>query len=130
MKKKRFSLNQIQRILNRVGARVKKFVPTRGNIDKKDWKMHRRRIKGVHITFENDVSLSVQWGAQNYCDEGYTSCEVMAYDDKENALCIPGFLEPQHFDKVIGHVEFESLVLIVKACAEMKEKIKKEYPDD
>lgn len=129
MKKKWFRLNQIQRVLNLAGVRVKKFVPTRGDIDRNEWRMMKRRIKGVHLTFSNDVSLSVQWGGQNYCDQGFTSCEVMAWDENETALCIPGFLEPRHFDQVIGHVDREDLILIVKACANMTEKTPKKYPE-
>jgi hypothetical protein len=129
VKKKWFSLNQVQKILNLAGAQVKTFKPTRGDVDKTDWLMHIRRIKGVHVTFKNGVTLSIQWGGQNYCDQGFTSCEVMAWDENETALCIPGFLEPQHFDQVIGHVDREDLILIVKACANMTEKTPKKYPE-
>jgi hypothetical protein len=127
VKKKWFSLNQIQRVLNLAGVQVKKFKPCRGDVDKFDWRM-KLRVKGVHVMFKNDVTLSIQWGGQNYCDQGLTSCEVMAWDENDTPLCIPGFLEPQHFDQVIGHVDREDLILIVKACANMTEKINKKLP--
>ncbi len=130
MKKKWFSLNQIQRVLNLAGVQAKRFKPTRGSLDKTDWLYHRRRIKGVHVTFKNNVSLSIQWGGQNYCDGGFTSCEVMAWDENEQTLCIPGFLEPRHADDVIAWVDREDLILIIKACAGMTEKIKKKRPSD
>ena len=128
MKKKWFSLNQIQRVINLAGVQVKKFVPTRGDIDRNTYGM-KHRIKGVKVTFKNDVSLSIQWGGQNYCDQGLTSCEVMAWDENRTPLCIPGYLEPQHFEQVIGHVDREDLILIVKACANMTEKTPKQHPE-
>lgn len=67
------------------------------------------RRKGFHMTFENGLSISVQWGAGNYCDnhsdEDFTfskdakskTAEVAVFDDRDE------FIDPQKFmDEDIG----------------------------
>lgn len=122
--KKWFTLNRVQDLVNMAGVQLLDFKPTRGDFTP-DYRMN-NKIRGVHLSFRNGVTLSVQWGRGNYCDEGLTCCEVMAMDEDGHPICIPGQLLPEHCDQVIGHVDREDLLLIIKECASMKEKIRKE----
>lgn len=123
--KKWFTLNRVQELVNLACANVQLlgFKPTRGDFTP-DCRMN-DQIRGVHLWFRNGVTLSVQWSRQNYCDGGVTSCEVMAMDEEMHPICIPGHLQPDDYDHVIGHVDQEDLLLIIKECASMKEKIRK-----
>ena len=61
--------------------------------------------KGFHMTFENGLSISVQWGAGNYCDNHFPkdrdftfskdassrTAEVAVFDTKGD------FIDPQDF---------------------------------
>ena len=64
---------------------------------------------GFHMTFANDVTVSVMFGKRNYCDSGETTAEVAVWDndgnwyilnedDNHNSL----ILVPEDSD-VIGH---------------------------
>lgn len=124
MKKRWFTLNRVQKLVNLSGARIVKFQPNRGDLDENfRWK---DRIRGVFLTFSNGVQLSVQWGRGNYCDNGMTTCEVMAMDELGCPICIPNELLPQSCDQVITHVDQEDLLMIIKECAGITEKIRKE----
>lgn len=79
--------------------------------------------KGFHITFENGLSASVQWGAGNYCDNhfpadmdfshskdaesntaevavfdkdgGFMDIELFVSDDVSNDTMVAGWLTPE-----------------------------------
>ena len=121
--KKWFRLNRIQHLINKAGLRIKSFSPTRGDFEP-NFRTN-NKIRGVHIEFPNGVTLSVQWSRQNYCDAGLTSCEVMAMDEDGDPICIPNQLIPEHADQVIGHVDQEDLIMIMKECADITTKVKK-----
>ena len=124
MKKRWFTLNRVQKLVNMAGARLVKFAPTRGDFTM-DYRAN-NRIRGVHLGFTNGVTLSVQWGTGNYCDQGFTTCEIMAMDEDDQPICIPYYLLPEHADQVIGHVDQEDLLKIIKECSGITEKIRKE----
>ena len=60
--------------------------------------------KGFHMTFENGLTVSVQWGAGNYCDNHFPedldfSCKKDAASDTAEVAVLKGneFLDPQDF---------------------------------
>lgn len=60
--------------------------------------------KGFHMTFENGLAVSVQWGAGNYCDNHFPEDKDFSFskDAKsstaEIAVIYKGeFLNPQYF---------------------------------
>ena len=63
------------------------------------------RRKGFHMTFENGLSISVQWGAGNYCDNHYPKNMDFSFskdaesDTAEIAIITPDgeFLNPEDF---------------------------------
>lgn len=122
--KRWFTLNRVQHLVNMAGVQLLGFKPTRGDFTP-DYRMN-NQIRGVHLLFRNGITLSVQWGRQNYCDQGYTTCEIMAMDEEMRPICIPYYLLPEHADQVIGHVDQEDLVKIMRECAGITEKIRKE----
>lgn len=123
--KKWFTLNRVQKLVNMAGVKVVSFKPIRGDFIT-NYRMN-NRIRGVYLGFPNGVTLSVQWGRRHYCDQGLTSCEVMAMDENEQPICIPYYLLPEQSDQVIGHVDQEDLLSIIKECAGIKEKVRKEF---
>jgi hypothetical protein len=125
MKKRWFTLNRVQKLVNMAGVRLVKFAPARGDLTM-DYRSN-KRIRGVHLGFPNGVTLSVQWGVANYCDQGLTTCEIMAMDEDDHPICIPYQLLPEHCDQVIAHVDQEDLLIIIKECAGITEKIRKEF---
>jgi hypothetical protein len=42
------------------------------------------RNSGFHMTFQNEWTVSVQWGEFNYSDAGKTTAEIAAWDKDEN----------------------------------------------
>ena len=66
--------------------------------------------KGFHMTFENGLTVSVQWGAGNYCDNHFPADNDFSFSKdakSSNAeiaiLYKDEFLDPQHFtDEKIG----------------------------
>lgn len=124
MKKRWFTLNRVQKLVNMAGVRLVKFAPIRG-----DFTLGHRpndQIRRVNLVFHNGVTLSVKWGTRDYCDQGFTTCEVMAMDEAGLPICIPNQLLPEDYDQVIGHVDQEDLLKIIKECAGIGEKIHKE----
>lgn len=121
--KKWFTLNRVQKLVNMAGVQVVSFKPTRGDFTP-GYRMN-DKVRGVHLGFPNGVTLSVQWGRGNYCDSGLTCCEVMAMDEDGDPICIPNQLIPEHADQVIGHVDQEDLIMIMKECADITTKVKK-----
>lgn len=61
------------------------------------------RRKGFHMTFENGLALSVQWGAGNYCDnysdDDFSCTKDARSDTAEIAIIYPDgeFLNPADF---------------------------------
>ena len=60
--------------------------------------------KGFHMTFENGLTVSVQWGAGNYCDNHFPddmdfSCSKDAQSDTAEVAVMHGrkFLNANHF---------------------------------
>lgn len=60
--------------------------------------------KGFHMTFKNELEVSVQWGAGNYCDNhvpkdmDFTFSKDAKSSNAEIAVIYKGkFLDPQHF---------------------------------
>lgn len=45
---------------------------------------------GFQMTFENGCTISVQFGKHTYSDEGQTTAEVAAWDNKNNWLLFDG----------------------------------------
>lgn len=45
---------------------------------------HSTRNSGFHITFQNEWTVSVQWGEFNHSDAGKTTAEIAAWDKDEN----------------------------------------------
>ena len=39
---------------------------------------------GFHMTFDNGVTVSVQFGKHNYCDQGETTDEVAVWDQNDD----------------------------------------------
>lgn len=67
--------------------------------------------KGFHMTFENGLEVSTQWGAGNYCsnhfpaDGDYSFSKDAESSDAEIAIIYKGkFLNPQRFtdEKISG----------------------------
>lgn len=85
-----------------------------------------KQLRGVFILFKNGVNLSVQWGMGSYCDRGVSTCEIMAMNEKGDAICIPNHLSPLDYNQVIGHVDKDKLLLIMQECSNMKVKIRKD----
>lgn len=125
MKKRWFTLNRVQKLVNLSGVRVVKFQPCRGDMDA-NFRLN-NKIRGVILTFPNGVDLSVQWGRNSYCNQGMTTCEVMAMDEVGCPICIPNQLIPEHYDQVITHVDQEDLLIIIKECAGITEKTRKAF---
>ena len=46
-----------------------------------------RRV-GFTITFKNGITVSVQWGDVNYCDQGVSTAEVAVWHDDDNTWFI------------------------------------------
>lgn len=102
--------------------------------------------KGFYMTFENGLTVSVQWGAGNYCDNHFPedmdfSCSKDARSDTAEVAVIQGskFLNANHFlnpedadwtDSVVGWLSPEQvadLLVSVKNCtAEEIDEIVKE----
>jgi len=59
------------------------------------------RRKGFHMTFPNGLTVSVQWGAGNYCDNysDYSCSKDATSDTAEVAVIGPHgeFIDPQKF---------------------------------
>lgn len=60
--------------------------------------------KGFHMTFENGLEVSVQWGAGNYCENHFPADRDFSFSkdarssDAEIAVIFNGeFLDPRHF---------------------------------
>lgn len=60
--------------------------------------------KGFQMTFENGLTVSVQWGASNYCENRFPANRDFSYSkdakskDAEIAIFYKGeFLNPQYF---------------------------------
>ena len=82
--------------------------------------------KGFRMTFENGLTVSVQWGAGNYCDNHFPddmdfSCSKDAQSDTAEVAVIHGrkFLNANHFlpeedagwcDDVVGYLTPEQVV--------------------
>ena len=82
--------------------------------------------KGFHMTFENGLTVSVQWGAGNYCDNHFPddmdfSCSKDAQSDTAEVAVMHGrkFLNANRFlpeedsdwcDDVIGWLTPEQVV--------------------
>lgn len=82
--------------------------------------------KGFHMTFENGLTVSVQWGAGNYCDNHFPddmdfSCRKDAQSDTAEVAVMHGrkFLNANHFlpeeetdwcDDVVGWLTPEQVV--------------------
>lgn len=81
--------------------------------------------KGFHITFENGLSASVQWGAGNYCDNHFPedmdfSCSKDAQSDtaevavfyKDCIIDASQFVTDEHLegDIVVGYLTPEQVV--------------------
>jgi len=66
--------------------------------------------KGFYMTFENGLAVSVQWGAENFCDNHFPADGDFSFSkdakssDAEIAVIYKGeFLNPQYFtDEEIG----------------------------
>ena len=85
-----------------------------------------KQLRGVFIRFKNGVNLSVQWGVGSYCDRGDSTCEIMAMNEKGDAICIPNHLSLRDYNQVIGHVDKDKLLLIMQECSKMVAKIRKD----
>ena len=91
--------------------------------------------KGFHMTFENGLTVSVQWGAGNYCDnhfpvDGDYSWSKDAESNTAEVAVLHGrtFLNANHFmpeeeadwmDEVVGYLTPEQVVdllMRVKNC--------------
>jgi len=89
--------------------------------------------RGFHMTFENGLTVSVQWGAGNYCDNHNDvdfSCSKDARSDTAEVAVMQGrkFLNANHFlnpedadwcDEVVGYLSPEQvaeLLVSVKNC--------------
>jgi len=81
---------------------------------------------GFMLTFQNNWSVSVQWGEYHYCDGGKTSAEVAIWDWKgdwyrysqsEGTLCPP--YEGQG-TVVNNRVSPDDLALLISAVASQK----------
>lgn len=81
--------------------------------------------KGFHITFENGLSASVQWGAGNYCDNHFPkdwdfSCSKDAESDtaevavfyNDEFIDANQFVTDEHIggDTVVGYLTPEQVV--------------------
>lgn len=89
--------------------------------------------KGFHMTFENGLTVSVQWGAGNYCDnydDMDFSCSKDMMSDTAEVAVMQGrkflyanrFLNPEESDgcdQVVGYLSPEQVVDLlvnVKNC--------------
>lgn len=89
--------------------------------------------KGFHITFDNGVTVSVQFGSSNYCDNyelpwsgpsaeqeiESSNAEVAVWDDnrsmRERRMAwITRLYYPDHDDDVIGHRSPDDVVKILQ----------------
>ena len=119
-----FILRNLLRLLDLAEAKVVRVSLSYEHQDAADKKP--RQLKGVFIRFKNGVKLSVQWGIINYCDKGFETCEIMAMNEKGDAICIPNHLSLRDYNQVIGHVDKDKLLLIMQECSNMKVKIRKD----
>ena len=90
--------------------------------------------KGFHMTFENGLTASVQWGAGNYCDNHFPadmdfSCskdarsdtaEVAVFDSKGNFMEIAQFLheDAYHDGTVCGWLSPEEVLCFLNKVKE------------
>lgn len=86
--------------------------------------------KGFHMTFENGLTISVQWGAGNYCDNYFPkdrdftcskdassrTAEVAVFDSSDE------FIDPQKFmeesiikgdEQVVGYLTADQVAQII-----------------
>ncbi len=94
--------------------------------------------KGFHITFENGLEASVQWGAGNYCDnhfpkDGDFSCSKDAESNTAEVAVFRGntmidatlFVYGESgYDTVVGHLTPEQVVDFLMNVKNYKELIK------
>lgn len=94
--------------------------------------------KGFQMTFENELTVSVQWGAGNYCDNhfpedlDFTCSKDAKSSDAEVAVIYKGeFLDPTHFideeisgdGMVCGYLTPEQVAKIIYNASTMSKEI-------
>ncbi len=87
--------------------------------------------KGFNMTFENGISISVQWGVGNYCnrkndgefglpmkDEFWeaTSAEIMIRDTNNN----PQNIDLGNGDIVAGWLDADQVASVINACSQAR----------
>lgn len=92
--------------------------------------------KGFHMTFENGLAVSVQWGAGNYCDNHFPEDNDFSFSkdaksrDAEVAVVYKDrFLDPKHFideeiggdGMVSGYLSAEQVAKIIYNASKMPE---------
>ena len=86
--------------------------------------------KGFHITFPNGITVSVQFGAGNYCDNYYSDWSekgTIESNDAEVAMWKEGgewvtkeYIGKEDHDDVIGYQSIEEVWNILKWAEEYK----------
>jgi hypothetical protein len=78
--------------------------------------------KGFHITFENGLQASVQWGAGNYCDNHFSMDFMCSKDAESNTAEVavfkgdtmidatPFVTGDSGYDSVVGYLTPEQVV--------------------
>lgn len=94
--------------------------------------------KGFQMTFENELTVSVQWGAGNYCDNhfpkdlDFTFSKDAESSDAEVAVIYEGeFLDPTHFideeisgdGQVCGYLTPEQVAKIIYNASTMSKEV-------
>lgn len=78
--------------------------------------------KGFHLVFSNGCTLSVQWGAGNYCDRYYEpfaseagmkfveskDAEIAIFDSKDNLITLVGM-----GDSVAGYLSVSNVASVI-----------------
>lgn len=98
--------------------------------------------KGFHVTFPNGLTVSVQWGYGNYCDNrdhegarvrhdymtmqaemgalGSETAEVLVFDRTGASIKVPTVLGGVDYDDVNGYVDAAGVALILAWAAAQK----------
>lgn len=92
--------------------------------------------KGFHMSFENGLTASVQWGSGNYCDNHYifsgygkedaqsNTAEVAVWRTGSHDFMNPNIFVPeelQTWDEVIGYMTPEQVVNFLAAVKNWKD---------
>jgi hypothetical protein len=80
---------------------------------------------GFHMTFDNDVTVSVMFGKHSYCDSGETTAEVAVWDNDGNWYILNeddnhmSLIKVYDGSDVIGHCTSNMVAFIMNLAKEL-----------